>query len=96
MLADCLQRQLLDRRYLASLGILAAEPLDASCCIHQALLPGKERVAIGANFHVNVTLVGRSGLKIVSAGAFNRHRGVIGMNLFLWHLLQTFPAILLL
>ena len=67
------------------LGILAAEPLHASGSIHQALLAGKERVAIGANFHVNVALVGRTSLKIVSAGAQNLYRGVIGMNLFLGH-----------
>jgi hypothetical protein len=30
--------------------------------------------------------VGRTGLKVVSAGADDPHRRVIGMNLFLWHL----------
>jgi hypothetical protein len=32
--------------------------------------------------------VGRTGLKIVSAGAHNPHGGVIGMDLFLGHLLD--------
>jgi hypothetical protein len=30
--------------------------------------------------------VGRTGLKVVSAGALDMHRVVFGMNLFLWHL----------
>ncbi len=78
------------------LGILAAEALHAACCVHQALLAGKERVANRADFHVNVALVGRTGLKMVSAGAHHLHRGVIGMNLFLGHLSrQTFPAMFL-
>ncbi len=64
------------------LGVFAAEPLDATCCIHQSLLAGEERVACRADFHVNVALVGRTGLKIVSAGAHHPHRGIIGMNLF--------------
>ena len=68
------------------LGVLAAEALDASRCIHQALLAGEERVAVRADFHVDVALVGRTGLKVVSAGAHHPHRGVIGMNLFLGHL----------
>jgi hypothetical protein len=70
---------------LASLGVLAAEPLHATCRVNQALFAGEERVAIGANFHVNVALVGRPGLKVVSAGAHNLHRGVVWMNLFLGH-----------
>ena len=79
------------------LGELATEALDAACCIHQALLAGEERVANRADFHVNVALVGRTGLKVASASALDLHCGVIGMNLFLGHLSgQTFPAILLL
>jgi hypothetical protein len=61
------------------------------------LFAGIERVANRADFHVNVALVGRTGLKTVSAGALNLHCGVIGMNLFLGHRSeQTFPAMLLL
>jgi hypothetical protein len=29
--------------------------------------------------------VGRTGLKMISAGALDLHRGVVGMNLFLGH-----------
>src|ERR1039458_8715731 len=81
------------------LGILTAEPLDASGGIDQPLLARKEWVASRANFHVNVALVGRPGLEVVPAGALNLHCGVIGMNLFLWHrfrdrpFLQTFSSI---
>jgi hypothetical protein len=39
--------------------------------------------------------VGRTRFEVASAGAHYLHRGVIGMNLFLGHLvnLKTFPAI---
>jgi hypothetical protein len=92
VLADRLRRQLLGRCRLASLGIFAAEPLYAARGVHQALLAGKERMASRADFHVNVALVGRPGLKAVSAGALHLHRGIIGMNaltfLSLGHLLN--------
>ena len=67
------------------LGILAAEALDTASGIDQALLAGEEWVASRTDFHVNVALVGRPGLKVVSAGAQYAHRSVIGMNLFLGH-----------
>jgi len=67
-------------------GVLAAEALDAARRVHQTLFAGKERVANRTDFHVNVALVGRTGLKVVSAGALDMHRVVFGMNLFLWHL----------
>jgi len=85
--------------FLGSVGLgkLAAEALHTACRVYQALLAGKERVANRADFHVYVALVGRTGLKIVSAGALHAHRGVVGMNLFLGHLSrQTFPAMSLL
>ena len=85
--------------FLGSVGLgkLATEALYAACRVYQALLAGKERVANRADFHVYVALMGRTGLKAVSAGALDLHCGVIGMNLFLGHLFrQTFPAILLL
>jgi hypothetical protein len=77
---------LLRRCRLLGLGILAAEPLDASCRVNQALLAGEERVAVRADFHVDVALVGRPGLKIVSAGAHNPHCIVVGVDFFLGHL----------
>jgi len=41
-----------------SFGVLAAEALDAARGIDQFLLAGKERMAIGTNFHVNIALMG--------------------------------------
>jgi len=73
--------------FLGSVGLgkLAAEALHAARRVHQALFAGKERMANRADFHVYVALVGRTGLKMVPAGALDLHRGVIGMNLFLGH-----------
>ena len=88
--------RLLCRCYLGGFSVFAAEPFNTARGVYQALLAGKERVACGTDFHVNVALVGRTGLEVVSAGAHNPHRVVFGMNLFLGHFLrQTFPAIFL-
>jgi hypothetical protein len=77
----------------ASLGIFAAEALNATRCVDETLLASKERVAARADFHVDVALVGRARLKIVSAGANDAHRSIVRVNLFLRHLWrQTFPA----
>src|SRR5271165_1265237 len=89
--AKSLIRRRLLRGGRLSLGILAAETLDAAGRIHQALLAGEERMACRADFHVNVALVGRAGLKVVSACAHHPHGGVIGMNLFLGHLCSEKP-----
>ena len=91
---SCFLRPLLLCR-LTGLRILAPEPLYASRRVDQALLARKERVANRADFHVDVALMGRTRLKVVSAGANHSHRGIIRMNLFLGHLVnsQTFPAL---
>jgi len=73
-------------RRLARLGVLATEPFHASCRVHQALFASEERVAVRADFHVDVALMGRPGLKVVSAGAHHAHRGVVRMDFFLGHL----------
>ena len=54
---------------LPGLGILAAEALHTACGIDKPLFAGEERMANRADFHVNVALVGRTGLKVVSASA---------------------------
>ena len=77
--------ELLCRRSLSGLGILAAEPLHTPCRVHQALFAGEKRVAVRADFDVDVALVSRPSLEMVSAGAHNLHRGIVGMNLFLGH-----------
>lgn len=39
-------------------GVFPAEALHAACGIDQFLFPGKKRMAIGTNFHVDIALVG--------------------------------------
>src|ERR1700679_2538260 len=61
------------------LGILAAEALDASGCVHQLLLAGKEGVAAGADFHVDVALVGGTRLKSSTTRALDADFFVVWM-----------------
>ena len=76
--------------------VLAAEALDAACRINQFLLASKERMAGGADFYVNVALVGGAGGKIVAARAHNPNFVIAWMNTLLWHSsLKPFPAIFL-
>ncbi len=63
-----------------ALGVLAAETLDAACCVHELLLAGKERVAGGADFYANVALVRGAGDKCVTAGAVHADFAVAGMD----------------
>jgi hypothetical protein len=77
---------------LTRLGILFAEPLDTASGIHKLLLAGEERVAGGANFYVDIPLMGGAGGEPVAAGALHTDFAVIGMNLFLGHFPETFPA----
>jgi hypothetical protein len=62
------------------LGVLAAEALDASRGVDQLLLAGKEGVASGADFDVDVALVGGAGLEARAAGAHNAHFVVVRVN----------------
>ena len=55
------------------LGVFAAEALDAAGRVNQLLLAGEERVAVGADFHVDVALVGRTGRKSIAARAVYAH-----------------------
>src|SRR4051812_37893364 len=61
-------------------GVLAAEALDAARGIHQLLLAGEERVAIRADFHVDVLPVRRPGHKTVAARAVHFDFVVVGMD----------------
>ena len=47
----------------AGLCVLAAEAFDASGGVDQLLFAGEKRVAIGANFQVDIALMRRSGDK---------------------------------
>jgi hypothetical protein len=59
---------------------LLSEPLDAAGCIDQALLTRKERVARRANIGVNLGL-GGPGLECIAAGALDRRRCVLWMDI---------------
>ncbi len=63
-----------------ALGVLAAETLDAACCVHKLLLAGKEGVAGGADFYANVALVRGAGDKCVTAGTVHADFAVAGMD----------------
>lgn len=76
--------RLLDGRPL----VLALEAFDASSGVHQLLFAGKEGMAMGADFDVDVALVGRAGLEgfpastddtdfIVNGMDFGLHRQVL-------------------
>jgi hypothetical protein len=63
-----------------ALGVLASETLHATCGIEQLLLAGEKRMAIGADFHMEVALVGRPRRETIAARAQNADFVVRGMN----------------
>ena len=73
-------------------SVLAAEALDASGGVNQLLLAGKERVAGGADFEDDVSLVGGAGLEVVAAGAADVGLLVLGVDAFLGHGVNPFVA----
>ena len=78
-------------RRLTSLFILAAEAFDASSGIDQLLFAGEKRVAIGADFQVNIALMRGSGGERVPASTHDADFVVCGMNLF-FHLSPSFES----
>lgn len=67
----------LGRRFLA---VTLIKAIDASRGIDQLLLTGKERVAGGTDFHVQVALLGRARLECLAAGAGNSYLNVFRVN----------------
>jgi hypothetical protein len=63
-----------------ALGVLASETLHATCGIEQLLLAGEKRMAMGADFHMEVALVGRPRRETIAARAQNADFVVRGMN----------------
>src|SRR6185312_1198846 len=55
------------------------EALDAAAGVHQLLLAGVERMALGADLHVQLRLR-RPGLKLVPARAVHGGENVVGMD----------------
>jgi len=64
----------------AYLGVLAAEALDAAGSVHQLLLAGKKRVAIRADFHVDIALMGRTSRKRMPARAQHAYFVICRVN----------------
>jgi hypothetical protein len=60
--------------------VLLAEFIDAAAGIHNFLLARVERMAIGANFDLQILANGRASLEMVAAGASDRDDFVIWMN----------------
>jgi len=78
-------------RRLTSLFILAAEALDASGGVDQLLFAGEKRVAVGADFQMNIALMRGSGGKRVPAGTHDADFVVCGMDFF-FHLGSSFES----
>src|SRR6202021_558371 len=60
--------------------ILLAEFIDATAGIHNFLLAGVERMAVGANFDLQILANGRARLEMVAAGASDRDDFVFWVN----------------
>jgi len=67
------------RRFAASFAVSLFESLDAAGGVHDLLLTGIERMAVGTNFNVDFRNRG-AGLKSVTAGAGNRTLNIFGMD----------------
>jgi hypothetical protein len=67
------------------LGVLAAEALDAARGIDQLLLAGEERVAVGADFRVDVAFVRGARAEGIATRAHNANFVIVRMNSLLWH-----------
>jgi hypothetical protein len=66
---------------LVGLGILAAETFDASGGIDQFLFAGEERMAVGADFYVDVALMSGAGHETVPARAHHTDLPVCRMDI---------------
>ena len=71
------------------LAIALVEANDASCGIDQLLLAGKERVASGTNFDVQVTFLGGASLERLAARAGDGNINVFWVNSW-FHLITLY------
>ena len=67
------------------------EAIDAAFGVHQLLAAGEERVAVGADFQVDIALVSGSRGKRVPARAHDAYFVVNGMNV-LFHYFPSFGS----
>src|SRR5262245_36126671 len=76
------------------LAIALVEAIDASRGVDQLLFAGKERVASGADFDVQIALLGRARLERLAASAGNCDIDVFWMNSWFHfdHSLQAAPG----
>ena len=78
------------------LAITFVEAINASCGIDQLLFSGKERMASGTDFDVQVTFASRAGLECFAARAGDRDFSVFGVDswfhLLLRHSLSAAPG----
>ena len=78
---SCLAAKILSG-FLGLFSVAAHETVDAAAGIHQLLLAGVERMALGADVHAHVLADG-AGLKGLAAHAAHRGGAVLGMDVFL-------------
>ena len=71
------------------LAVALVDAVDASCGIDQLLLAGKERVASGTNFDVQVTFFGRASLERLAARAGDGDINVFWVNSW-FHLITLY------
>ena len=75
------------------LGVLAAETFHATGGVHELLLAGKEGMASGTNFNVDVALMGRAGAKAIAARAHDANFVISGMDGCFHGLLTSVPKL---
>lgn len=67
--------------FCGSVGVFLGEAFHAARSVNELLFAGEERVAIGADFHVeHVALDGGARGEIVAAGAVHGYGVVVGVN----------------
>jgi hypothetical protein len=74
---------------VVALGVLAAETLDTAGGVQHLLFTGEEGMAGGADFHVDIALMGRAGGERVTARAKNAYFVVSWVNCSLHSSLWT-------
>ena len=73
------------------LAIALVEAIDASCGIDQLLFPGKERVASGTDFDVQVTFLSGARLERLATSAGNGYINVFWVNSWFHFVLYRRP-----
>jgi len=72
-------------RFGLRFGVFAAEALDAARSVDQLLLAGEKRVAVRADFRVDVAFVRGTGSEAVATGTNDANFVVVGVNSLFRH-----------